>query len=75
MPAEAVVEALIPELLSTAQELLATAEQKSKGYCMNVEEDDPLFEDLLSEDEMESLLDKYLEKTRQKASYQSGLGM
>ena len=75
MPAEAVVEALIPELLSTAQELLATAEQKSKGYSMNVEEDDPLFEDLLSEDEMESLLDEYSKRTRENASYQSGLGM
>ncbi len=75
MPAEAVAEALIPELLSAAQELLATAEQKSKGYSMNVEEDDLLFEDLIDEDEMNRLLDEYSEKTRAKVSYQSGLGM
>jgi len=34
-----------------------------------------LFEDLLSEDEMESLLDEYSKRTRENASYQSGLGM
>jgi len=75
MPAEDVVEALTAELLSTAQELLAIAEQKSNGYNVNLEEDDPLFEDLIGEDEMNRLLDEYSEKTRENASYQSGLGM
>jgi len=60
MPAEAVVEALIPELLSTAQELLAIAEQ-SADECSFEEEDELAFEDPLSPDEMRSFLDKYSE--------------
>jgi hypothetical protein len=57
MPAEAVVEALIPELLSTAQELLAI----SADECSFEEEDELAFEDPLSPDEMRSFLDKYSE--------------
>jgi hypothetical protein len=60
MPAEAVVEALIPELLSTAQELLAIAEQ-SADECSFEEGDELAFEDPLSPDEMRSFLDKYSE--------------
>ncbi len=60
MPAEAVVEALIPELLSAAQELLAIS-----ADAPNLEEEDEfLFEDLLSPDKMKRFLDKYSEAKR-----------
>jgi len=57
MPAEAVAEALIPELLSAAQELL----EISADECSFEEGDELAFEDPLSPDEMRSFLDKYSE--------------